>query len=690
MRSLFKILTLLCVILSLSKEGDAQYVQPMGYKDYSFWDQVNMGNNGTKLTHPSAYLELGKPSGSTRGFLLPRGSKDAISSPAEGLHFYDIATHKPWYYNGTTWVDFTGGGGTAANNYLTSVGYASNVLTFGRSGLTDLTVTLPFSSKLNITDTIGKWVGSVYARGDSIFYKRGSTEYFVYSDAAAGGSWVPVARELTIDGVTHDLDSNQSWGPFLNPADTQWLHDKVISLQTTTDNTVYSSPLYKIGDMVGVHYESSFWNANRVQSYYVDATTPHNGSFMGFDSTLGIIRWMRPDSVAGGSGVWGSITGTLSAQTDLQTALNAKVTGNSAITGATKTKITYDSKGLVTAGADATTTDIAEGSNLYFTNSRARTAISLTTTGSGAATYDNTTGALNIPNTTYTLPTATTSVLGGVKVDGTTISISGGVISATGGGGIDDVLAVGQALTSNRTLTTGTNTFTGTSTFQDGATNSAFTFNNTLNTSSLTVGLKATVTGTNPSSIAVLGSGSGVTQGVSGQSSSGVGTTGQSTSGTGLYGKSTSGNALLAETNTGIAIIGTNFSSSGTNGVTTMLKLSRDKSGSAANGIGGSIEYTAKTSDGFGYTSNTISSIFTNVTTASRTSSLIFSGANNGSNVDIMTLGGEGYLKINGITATAASAITPSAGMVVFVNSTDATFTSVGFWGYDGTSWSKF
>jgi hypothetical protein len=33
---------------------------------------------------------------------------------------------------------------------------------------------------------------------------------------------------------------------------------------------------------------------------------------------------------------------------------------NSAITGATKTKITYDAKGLVTAGADATTADIAD------------------------------------------------------------------------------------------------------------------------------------------------------------------------------------------------------------------------------------------------------------------------------------------------------------------------------------------
>ena len=46
-----------------------------------------------------------------------------------------------------------------------------------------------------------------------------------------------------------------------------------------------------------------------------------------------------------------------------QTALDAKVTGNATITGATKTKVTYDSKGLVTAGADATTADIADSTN---------------------------------------------------------------------------------------------------------------------------------------------------------------------------------------------------------------------------------------------------------------------------------------------------------------------------------------
>jgi hypothetical protein len=51
-----------------------------------------------------------------------------------------------------------------------------------------------------------------------------------------------------------------------------------------------------------------------------------------------------------------------------------------------------------TGAVSLTTSNITEGTNLYYTDARVRTAISLTTTGtSGAATYNNTTGVFNIP-----------------------------------------------------------------------------------------------------------------------------------------------------------------------------------------------------------------------------------------------------------------------------------------------------
>jgi len=87
---------------------------------------------------------------------------------------------------------------------------------------------------------------------------------------------------------------------------------------------------------------------------------------------------------------WGGITGTLSTQTDLQTALDAKVDENAAITGATKTKVTYDAKGLVTAGADATTADIADSSNKRYVTDANLTVIQNT---SGTNTGDNATNS---------------------------------------------------------------------------------------------------------------------------------------------------------------------------------------------------------------------------------------------------------------------------------------------------------
>jgi len=63
------------------------------------------------------------------------------------------------------------------------------------------------------------------------------------------------------------------------------------------------------------------------------------------------------------------------------------------------TNLYYTAARFNSAFAGKTTTDLTEGTNLYFTNARARGAISLTTSGtSGAATYNSSTGVLNIPN----------------------------------------------------------------------------------------------------------------------------------------------------------------------------------------------------------------------------------------------------------------------------------------------------
>lgn len=90
--------------------------------------------------------------------------------------------------------------------------------------------------------------------------------------------------------------------------------------------------------------------------------------------------------------------------TATQTALDLKVDENSAIVGATKTKITYDSKGLITSGADATTADIADSSNRRYVTDAQQTVI-LNTSGTNTG---NQTSIVGITGTKAQFDTAVT------------------------------------------------------------------------------------------------------------------------------------------------------------------------------------------------------------------------------------------------------------------------------------------
>jgi hypothetical protein len=126
-----------------------------------------------------------------------------------------------------------------------------------------------------------------------------------------------------------------------------------------------------------------------------------------------------------GTGIVKSTAGTISYLTDNSTNWNTAFNDSivsAAVTGTTTKLLTLNQQdgGTITASwsdidtapvtsvfgrtgavvatsGDYTTTQVTEGTNLYFTDARARAAISLTTTGtSGVATYVS--GVLNIPN----------------------------------------------------------------------------------------------------------------------------------------------------------------------------------------------------------------------------------------------------------------------------------------------------
>jgi len=90
------------------------------------------------------------------------------------------------------------------------------------------------------------------------------------------------------------------------------------------------------------------------------------------------------------------------------------------------TKVTVDAKGRVTSATLATTTDIAEGVNLYFTNARARSALSGTT---DQINYNSSTGVISTPQN---IATTSSPTFAGLTVDNLNGSVSAvsGVLSA--------------------------------------------------------------------------------------------------------------------------------------------------------------------------------------------------------------------------------------------------------------------
>lgn len=92
---------------------------------------------------------------------------------------------------------------------------------------------------------------------------------------------------------------------------------------------------------------------------------------------------------------------------------------------------TISSVGDITATAPT----IASGDKLIINDESASKVTNGPSFGSSTTTFLANNGTWQTPAGTYSLPTASTSTLGGVKVDGSTITITDGVISSSGGGG---------------------------------------------------------------------------------------------------------------------------------------------------------------------------------------------------------------------------------------------------------------
>lgn len=171
--------------------------------------------------------------------------------------------------------------------------------------------------------------------------------------------------QIAVNGTLHDLDTSA-----FNAGDTLWLSETAGAYQA---NTPPSEPAHSV--FIG-YVARSHPNLGRIvlaiQNGYelnelhgVLVPSPSNNDVLYYDGTTSL--WKNKALTKSDVGL-GNVDNTSDANkpisTATQTALNAKVDSNSAITGATKTKITYDSKGLVTAGADIVASDISNSTDV--------------------------------------------------------------------------------------------------------------------------------------------------------------------------------------------------------------------------------------------------------------------------------------------------------------------------------------
>lgn len=148
-------------------------------------------------------------------------------------------------------------------------------------------------------------------------------------------------------------------------------------------------------------------------------------------------------------------------------------------------------------------------------------------------------------------------------------------------------------------------------------------------------GSGVSITGSSASSLySIGGNNTGGGYGVLGVSSTGIGVRGEGVNG--VYGLSSTSYGGIFET-----------SPSSTNTVASTLLVSRLTSGTAANGIGGEIDFRTQTTDGVANISGKFKNYWTNASPLVRTSAYAFTLLNSATENDVMTLFGNGGVQLN-------------------------------------------
>ena len=285
------------------------------------------------------------------------------------------------------------------------------------------------------------------------------------SDSTLGG--IKVGTNLSIDGngVLSATDTNTTYsvgdGGLTQNNFTDTLKTKLDGIATSANN--YSLPNASASSLGGIKVGTNLSiDVNGVLSA-TDTNTTYSVGDGGLtqnnftdalktklDSLSNYTLPTATDSILGGIKVGTNLSidanGVLSA-TDTNTTYSVGDGGltQNNFTDALKTKLDSLSNYTLPTATDSILGGIKVGTNLSIDVNGVLSATDTNTTysvGDGGLTQNNFTDALKTKldgiatsANNYSLPTSSTSTLGGVKVDGSTITISDGVISSSGGGG---------------------------------------------------------------------------------------------------------------------------------------------------------------------------------------------------------------------------------------------------------------
>jgi hypothetical protein len=144
------------IALTTSLAGTLNYLPKFTPNGNTIGDSLVYDNGttvsiGTASPVDCALLELNS---NRRGFLQPRVTttqRDNITLPVEGLTIFNTTTHKPNYYNGTSWIELQENSVSGTLNKVAK--FTPNGTTVGDSSITDTGSLVTISSNTNINGT---------------------------------------------------------------------------------------------------------------------------------------------------------------------------------------------------------------------------------------------------------------------------------------------------------------------------------------------------------------------------------------------------------------------------------------------------------------------------------------------------------------------------------------------------------